>query len=205
MNLPPSTTPQSRSAQQSEAKETIRSQFLQWWRKPLPKWWVLGLGLLALGQAAYNLRPRVEITSAIPLDEHDPFATAFLIQNVGPWPLYNFVFACDVSSGMQRLHIENVVGVLGGGAPVGLGNIAKLASGESATRDCVAGPQSNLIRIPPPADPTTVRINVIIKYQWPLIGGMLAWAAIESKTSRHFSVRRSPDRQKLLLVPDTER
>ena len=50
----------------------------------LPKWWVLGLGLLAIGQATYNFRPRIEIVSAIPLDEHDPFATVFLIQNSGP-------------------------------------------------------------------------------------------------------------------------
>lgn len=202
---PPATTPQDRSEPQSKAKKTIRSIFLQWWRKPLPKWWLLGLGLLALVQGAYNLRPRIEVTSAIPLDEHDPFATVFLIQNVGPWSLYNLRFACDIANGKQRLHLENVVGVLGGGAPIGLGNISKLASGEPATRDCVAGPQSSLIRIPPPADPTAVRINVIVTYEWPLIGGLFAWARIESKTSRHFSVRRSPNNQKLLLVPDTER
>lgn len=199
------TTPEGKPTSPLQEQETTRSKLLQWWRKPLPKWWILGLGLLALGQTAYNFRPHIEITGAVALDEHDPFATVFLIQNIGPWPLYNLRFGCDIFNGQQQLNVENVVAVTNNEAPLGQAPIAKLSAGEPATRDCLAGPQSNIIRITVP-DLAAVRINVNVGYQWPLIGRFIAWIINWSpETSRHFSVRKSPNGQKFLLVPDTEK
>src|ERR1700730_8531969 len=105
---PPSTKCQKKSQVPSQQQETVLSKLLRWWRKPLPKWWVLGLGLLAICQAAYNLRPRIEIVSTTILDEHDPFATVFVIQNMGPWPLYNLRFGCAILS--MSLYSEGNIG-----------------------------------------------------------------------------------------------
>jgi hypothetical protein len=128
--------------------------------------------------------------SAIPLDEHDPFATVFLIQNTGPWDLYNLRFGCMISP--MHLYSEgNIVGAQNE-APSGQRPVEKLSPGETITRDCLFGPAFRL-GFPNPA---TIQIDVIVKYQWPLI-------PIERKATRHFSVRRSPNGQKFLLVPDT--
>jgi hypothetical protein len=61
-------------------------------RKPLPKWWVFGLGLLAIVQAAYNFRPRVDIEATTALDERDPATTLFRITNVSPFTLRHVTF-----------------------------------------------------------------------------------------------------------------
>lgn len=183
-------------ASASTSPPTLRPRLLGWWRKPLPKWWVLGLGLLALAQFFYNFRPRLDILSAIPLDEHDPVASIFLIQNTGPWSLYDLRFRCDLYNGQGRFTLSNNVGVIRNETPLGQPPIEQLSPGGIATRDCLAGPQSHFIHIPVP-DPAAVQIDMVASYRWPLIGRFRV-----STTARHFSVRRSPDQQKLLLVPD---
>jgi hypothetical protein len=173
---------------------TLRSRFVRWWGKPLPKWWVLGLGLLTIGTWAYNFRPRLDVIGAVPLDEHDPLATDFLIQNTGPWSVYNVRFGCEVSIGQQHISVADSVVV---NSPQGQSPIEQLSHGGQATRDCLVGPQSHFIQMPVP-DPTAVQIDVVVKYHWPFD------RFVEFTAAQHFSVRRSPNQQKLLLVPDTK-
>ncbi len=166
-------------------------------RKRVSIGWAILLGIISVVQFAYDNRPRVEIAAATLVDEHDPLSTLFLVTNTGRFHVDNLQFRCEIFSGNVRmLNIKNNTAVMGNEAPLGQTPLKLLAAGDSATRDCLAGPQSRFIRIPVP-DPAALRINFSVEYRWP-------WVAFDDSVSRHFSTRRSPDGNKFLLVPDTE-
>ena len=56
----------------ADLRTSLWARFVEWWRKPLPKWWVLGVGIVGLLALMYNFRPRLEVHGPTTLDEHDP-------------------------------------------------------------------------------------------------------------------------------------
>jgi len=160
--------------------------------------WAVFLGLIAIVEFAHDYRPRVEITAATAIDENDPLSTLFLITNPGRFPIMDIQFTCKIFSGDRLLlSLKNITGRIGAEAPLGTGSLERLDPGESATRDCLADPQSRFIRIPPLPDPAALRINFTAEYRWP-------WVWLPDSNSKYFSIRKSPDGMKLLLVPDIE-
>jgi hypothetical protein len=162
-SLPTATTLQETPQQQFQLK-TSPSRLLLWWRKPIPKWWTLGVGLLAIGQAAYNQRPRVDIESATALDERDPTTTLFRITNPGPWTLHGVEFGCVIYNGKQKFIdisrldlVRNNITIFGG--------ITTLPPNDPSTQECPNhGPI--IVQIP---DLTKFNIDFRVKYELPLI------------------------------------
>jgi hypothetical protein len=170
---------------------------LIWLGRPVRLGWVVLLGAISILEFAYDYRPRLEVAAATLVDEHDPLTALFLITNPGRFHVNDLTFTCEVFSGrILLLTLKNNTARVGNEASIGQPPIERLNPGESATRDCLAGPQSRFIRIPIP-DPATLRINFSVEYWWP-------WIWWKDSVSKHFSTRKSPDGTKFLLVPDIE-
>jgi hypothetical protein len=158
--------------------------------------WTVLLGVIALVQFAFDYRPRVEVSAATLLDERDPRSTLFLVTNKSRFHIDNLRFGCELFSGKRKIiSIADNIERNGDSAPIGQPPIERLEPGDSATRDCLIG-HSRLLGIRP-IDPTALRINFSVKYDWP-------WIGFSDSVSQHFSTRRSLTGNKIVLVPDTE-
>jgi hypothetical protein len=172
---------------------TSQSKFLKWWRKPLPKWWLLGLGILAVAQALYNFRPRIDIEPASALDERDPSSTLFRITNLGPWTLHGIEFTCQLFNGSFGMSVSHMT-VMRDNIPI-FGEVTDLPPNEPTTQECAVSGSSGPLRIPIP-DPKVVTMNFTVEYDFPFLPFKRS-----IPTTRHFAVRPSPDGKKFLLVP----
>ena len=159
-------------------------------------WFYPAIAIVLL-QFAYSYRPRIAIEANIAINSNDPLSTLFRITNTGPLHVNNVKVACVFStSSIKDMRVESNVLQDGTTAPTGLGPIAVLNGGDTATRDCGAGSSSRLIQIPP-YPPASLRLDIIASFTWPYI-------PVPDEERRHFTVRMLRDGRGI-LVPNVER
>jgi hypothetical protein len=63
-------------------------------------WQLVGAAatIIALGEFAYSFRPQIRIDRDISVNEKDPFATVFIISNIGRIALNDLVFDCVLNA-----------------------------------------------------------------------------------------------------------
>jgi hypothetical protein len=148
---------------------------------------------MAIAQAAYNFRPRIDIQPATALDERDPTATLFRITNLGPWVLYDVRPECSVSNGRSNVTARNNI-FDSPQAEMRFGSIKEMEPNKPITRECLIGGKGHPVLLET-SDPSKIIISFSATFSWPLI-------SFTQKVIRQFTVRRSPDGAKFLLVPD---
>ncbi|MEK7994175.1 MAG: hypothetical protein AAB403_10265 [Planctomycetota bacterium] len=188
------TPPTPQKATKSPAAErltALSSRFKQWWRTPLPKWWTLAVGLLAVVQAPENILPRIDIQAIGAFNEKDPTATLFRVTNVGRWSISDIKFGCSLTTSSFILAFE---GPITFNNEILLAPASRLPSGASLTRECPGALDSRFSKLNI-NDMATIRMSVVASYAW-----MLPWP-VYSKT-QHFSSMKSPDGAKYILAPD---
>lgn len=185
---PPSAPPQI-TPQQPSRRQSFRERFYTVW--------FYASILIILMQFAYSYRPRLDIQADVTANNQDPLSALFRIVNTGPLYLQNMRMICKFSTSSVKDFIAESNIVFENGHPAtGSGPIAVLESGGIATRDCAAGSTSHATNIPP-YDPLSLRLEVIVEFDWPFI-------PIPDKNARHFTVRRLGD-GRVILVPDVEK
>jgi len=159
--------------------------------------WALVLGVIAVGEFAYDYRPHLNIETAELGDESDPLSAFFRIKNVGRVNIEDIVVSCKIFEGTRLLlAISGSTEEEGKNALLGQAPIKELAPDEFATRDCLANQNSDAIRLNI-SNPSAIRIDITAQYHWPIIGR-------NDSVTRHFSTRTSKGGSKYFLVPDVE-
>jgi hypothetical protein len=187
----PSEIPKIQSPQSVQSKLGL----LKWLVKPVSLGWAFFLGLIALGEFAYDFYPRINIETAELADESEPLSAFFRIRNIGHVHVRDVAMTCKIFEGNTlRLTISGSTLSNGQDALLGQPLIPDLPPEESATRDCLTG-QSRGVKLKV-ENPNAIRIDIIAEYHWSVIGKAVS-------TSRHFSTRRAAN-GKFFLVPDIE-
>ena len=142
-----------------------------------------------------NFSPDVSISASYALNATDPIDVVFGIKNIGYVNIHDVKFNCSILDGtIPIVTLSDVVVFPGGGLPAsGQLSVSELASGQTASRNCL---DSRLFRLDI-KNPATIRVNFSATYTWPLV-------RVVSTKTEHFSVRSFSDQKKYVLVPDVE-
>ena len=160
--------------------------------KKIAAGWLYFAIVITLLQFAYSYKPRLSVEPDILVNPRNPTAVLFRVTNTGPLHVDDVSFECKIQDGPAQLDTSGNVTLFGSQPSlIGQGEVETLASGQTVTRDCSAGPFQMAI-----INPAALRIDIIAHFHWP-------WVFLSGSSHRHFSTRMI-DANRYALVPDVE-
>ena len=116
---------------------TVRVILSRAWRSVIVVWKVVGVILVLLGAVStiYFFTWRLRVTPGTTIKDSDPFATMFILENEGEFPLYDIKFSC-LTHFAETSKQQEAADILG---HVDTFNVTELDGHKQTSSPCIVG------------------------------------------------------------------